>query len=209
MTQAPGFLGVDDIAEWLAVSRDETVEANGKRTKVPVGFFPWHVALYRNRPIFWLLSSEQFERGTTRFTFLAYVHYLKLTPDTLPRLLSYYVDPAIESAEREWRLVLDEVGRLEGRARSSTKARADEWANTVDALKQFRAALEGVIQGPQHATKVAERARWLPRTIAQVRGGQDVGRGYSPDADYGVRVNITPLVEQRLLPRVAARRLGG
>ena len=84
----PPYLGTDDLNEWLSVSREETVEIDGKKAKLPVGFFPWHVDLYRKRPIFWLLSSEGFEQGKTRFRFQIYLHYLKLTPDTLPRLVS-------------------------------------------------------------------------------------------------------------------------
>lgn len=34
-------------------------------------------------------------------------------------------------------------------------------------------------------------------------GAEEVSRG------YGVRVNIAPLVERRLLPRVVLKRLGG
>ena len=42
-----------------------------------------------------------------------------------------------------------------------------------------------------------------------MRGGQDAGHGYRPDVDYGVRVNITPLVEKKLLPKGILKRLGG
>jgi hypothetical protein len=79
----------------------------------------------------------------------------------------------------------------------------------VDALQRFRTAVEEVIEGPQHGQQVPAIAKWLPRTIARVRGGRDVGHGYQPDVDFGVRVNITPLVEKRLLPRVVLKRLGG
>ncbi len=207
--QAPGYLGVKDLAEWLAVSREETVDNDGKAQRAPVGFFPWHVGFYRNRPIFWLLSSENFEPGRTRLTFRAYLHYLKLTPDTLPRLVSYYLDPTIDVAEREWKIALDGATKAEGKGKTSAKAVADEWANTVTALKKFRSSLEDVIQGPPHAQKLPASAKWLPRTIAEVRGGKDAGHGYRPDIDHGVRVNITPLVEQKLLPRVVLKRLGG
>lgn len=79
----------------------------------------------------------------------------------------------------------------------------------MDALKRFRTALEGVIKGPPRAERVPENAKWPPRTIAQVRGGQDLGHGYQPDIDYGVRVNITPLVEAKVLPKIVLKRLGG
>jgi hypothetical protein len=175
---------------------------------VAVGFFPWHVAVYRNRPIFWLLSSEGFEQGRTRLTFRVYVHFLKLTADTLHRVLTYHLAPMISSAEREWALARDEAVRQEGKARTATRARADEWGNTVSALKNYRGALEGVIQGPPQAERVPDRARWLPRMIAFVQGGQDIGHGYRPNVDLGIRVNIAPLAKRRLLPRSVLTRLG-
>jgi hypothetical protein len=207
--QAPKYLGTQDLGEWLATSREETIENGGEKQRLPVGFFPWHVALYRNRPIFWLVSSENFDQGKSRLTFRAFLHYHKLTADTLPRLLSYYLAPVIGLAEREWKLARDEAARLAGKARTAANAKADEWLATVGALKRFRSAVEAVIQGPLQAEKVPGGAKWLRRTIAQVRGGQDVGHGYRPDIDFGVRVNITPLVEQRLLPKVVLKRLGG
>jgi Eco57I restriction-modification methylase len=207
--QAPAYLGTADLAEWLAVSREETVEVGGKAKKVPVGFFPWHVNLYRNRPIFWLVSSEGFEKGKTRLTFRAYVHYLRLTPDTLPRLVSHYLDPVVDSVDEDTRRARDAEAAAEGKAKKAAADAAQEWTNTLAALKAFRAALQTVIQGPATAERVSEKAKWLPRTIAAVRGGQDVGHGYQPNIDCGVRVNIAPLVEKKLLPRVVLKRLGG
>jgi hypothetical protein len=207
--QVPKYLGTEDLAEWIATSREESVRDGDESERLPVGFFPWHVALYRNRPIFWLLSSENFEQGKTRLTFRVYLHYLKLTSDTLPRVVTHYLDTTIETSNREWQLAREQVTRSEGRAKAGAQKAASEWANTVDALQRFRAAVEAVIQGPQHGQQVPATARWLPRTIAEVRGGRDVGHGYQPDIDFGVRANITPLVEKRLLPRVVLKRLGG
>jgi hypothetical protein len=192
LSQAPACLGTGSVAEWLAV-----------------GFFPWHVNLYRNRPIFWLVSSEGFERGKTRFPFRAYLHYLKLTPDTLPRLVSHYLESAIEHARTAWNDARARAQRLEGRSQKVAQAEAEEWLNTVGALQKFETAVNAVVQGPPTAGTVPETARWLPRTIAQVRGGQDVGHGYRPDVDLGVRVNIAPLVAERLLPRATLKKLGG
>jgi hypothetical protein len=205
LSQAPAYLGTEDVTDWLAVSGEDTVEINGKKIKLPVGFAPWHVDLYRKRPIFWLLSSEGFEKGQTRLRFQAYVHYLKLTPDTLPRLVEHYLEGVQEHAQREWNDAKARAARAEGKAAASAKAEAQEWLNTVDALKRFRAAAEEV---RAKAEPVPANAKWLARTIAQVRGGQDLGHGYRPDVDYGARVNITPLVEKKLLPKVILKRLG-
>lgn len=193
-SQAPAFLDTKDLAEWI---------------EAPHGFFPWHVATYRNRPIFWLLSSENFEKGRTRFTFRAYLHFLKLTPDTLSRLMTHYLDPMLDHARHESERIRAAAARLDGRALRSAKEEEQEWQNTADALKRFRDTLDAVARGPREAAKVPSQARWLPRTIAQVTGGQDVGHGYRPDIDFGVRVNIAPLVKARLLPRAVLTKLGG
>src|SRR5262249_50807881 len=71
--QAPPFLGTKDIDEWLSLSREETVTVDGKKKKLPVGFFPWHVERYRNRPPIWMITSENFESGKVRMTFRALV----------------------------------------------------------------------------------------------------------------------------------------
>jgi hypothetical protein len=210
VAQGSAYLGTSDLNEWLSVSREETIEIGDKNIKLPVGFFPWHLDLYQRRPVFWLLSSEGFEHGRTRFRLQIYLHYLKLTPDTLPRLVSHYLEPVIEDyVQQEWTDAQARAGRLEGKPLAAAKAEAQEWLNTLDALKGFRTAVEAVIQGPSQAQRVSANAKWLSRTIAAVRGGQDLGHGYQPQVDYGVRVNIAPLVEKRLLPKVALKKLGG
>jgi len=210
VANAPAFLGVADLPEWLAASREDTVEIGGKKTKLAVGFFPWHVAAYRNRPLFWMLSSEGFEKGKTRFRFQVYLHALKVTPDTLSRLASHYLEPAIEDFVRKaWEDAKAGAGRLEGKARAAADTEAQEWLNTLRALEAFQKAIGEVIQGPANAVHVPTNAKWLTRTIARVTGGQDIGHGYGPDVDFGVRVNLTPLARKGLLPKLALKKLGG
>jgi hypothetical protein len=207
--QAPSYLGTETLEEWLQISKEETLEVDGKKQKLPLGFFPWHVALYRSRPIFWLISSENFEKGKTRLTFRAYLHYLKLTPSTLHRLLEHYFTPVWERANRDMNASRDRASRLQGKEKRAADVEAQEGVNTVAALKLFREALEKVIEGPPRAEVVPANAKWLQRTIAEVRGGRDVGHGYRPDVDHGVKVNIKPLAEAKLLPRVVLKKLGG
>ena len=207
--QAPAYLGTTDLEEWLSVSREETIPVDGKRKKLPVGFFPWHVERYRTRPPIWMISSENFESGTVRMTFRVLVHFHRLTPDTLRKIRSHYFEEIAKHAQERSDAAKIEATRGEGKAASRAKAAAQEWSNTVSALGQFRGALESVIDGPVHASPVPANARWTARTIAEVRGGREHGHGYQPNIDHGVKVNITPLVEARLLPRVVLARLGG
>jgi hypothetical protein len=122
---------------------------------------------------------------------------------------AFYVDPAVERVQREWEHAKQEAAGLEGRAARVAAANAQKWGNTVAALTRFRDALTEVIDGPVKADRVPDNARWLQRTMAAVRGGRDLGHGYKPNVDYGVRVNIAPLVKARLIPRVVLSRLGG
>jgi hypothetical protein len=191
LEQSPPYLGTKDVATW-----------------VEDGYFPWHVELYQKRPLFWLVSSAAFAKGKTRFTFQAFLHYLKLTPDTLPRLLTHYLQESIDHAQNQWNDAKLRSARAEGRSQKSARREAEEWLNTFDALESFKRALEGVIRGPAIAEKVPANAKWIARTIAAVRGGQDVGHGYRPDVDYGVKVNIKPLAEARLLPKSVLKKLG-
>lgn len=207
--QAPAFLGTEDLATWLAVSAEDVVETASKKRRLPRGFFPWHVSLYRNLPIFWLVSSENFERGRTCFTFRAYLHALKVSPDMLPRLVEYYLVPELA----RWQAELASARKRAETSDKVTKRRAEsdaqELDNTVESLRRFKEALEAVIKGPAKAETVAASAKWLPRTIAAVRGGQDLGHGWCPAVDHGVKVNLTPLAEAKLLPRVVLKKLGG
>lgn len=207
--QSPAYLGSATLEDWLSLSAEENIQVNGKKHRVARGFFPWHVALYQNRPIFWLLSSENFERGEVHYTWRAFIHYLKLTPDTLPRVRAFYLDPAVDRAQRDWEQAKLEAASAEGKMARAATANAQKWGNTVAALTRFRDALTEVIDGPVKADRVPDNARWLQRTMAAVRGGRDLGHGYKPDVDLGVRVNIAPLVKARLIPRVVLARLGG
>ncbi len=189
--QAPAHLGARDLADWLETA-----------------YFPWHVQLYKSRPLFWLLSSEGFERRASRLTFRAFVHARRVTADTLPRLDSYYLEPVIERAIAEANHAEAALAGTAGAEKRAAEKTFREWTSSVEALRTFRSALTEVIRGPVRKEVVAANAKWLPRTIAEVRGGQDTGRGYRPEVDYGVRVNIKPLVEKRLLPRAVLSRLG-
>jgi hypothetical protein len=165
--------------------------------------------LYRNRPIFWLLSSEGFEKGQTRYTFRVYLHALKVSGDTLTKLLEFHLRPELDRVQRELDLVYRRRETAQGVMRTVAEREHQEWVNTVAALEALVKAVDGVAKGPTQCEVVAASAKWLPRTIAAVRGGQDIGYGWRPDVDHGVKVNIAPLVEARLLPRVVLKKLGG
>jgi hypothetical protein len=54
-----------------------------------------------------------------KITFRAFLHYPKLTPDTLPRLIAYYLDLALDWVTGEWQRARNEATRLEGRTQKA------------------------------------------------------------------------------------------
>lgn len=180
--QAPAYLGHATVADWLAAEKD--------------GFYAWHVQAYQNRPIFWLLTSNEFsKRGKVLSTCRVFVHALTISRDTLPKVLSHFAEPLADHARTEWQRAQEDTSGPGVLAREA-------WLRTETALRSFCAALTATIRGPERAERPAATAKWLARTIAAVRGGQDLtpAVGYQPDVDFGVQVNLKPLVENKLVP---------
>ena len=70
----------------------------------------------------------------------------------------------------------------------------------MDELDAFDAALTAIHNPRQEKYKLPRRPRWVDEKIAEVRDN-----GWTPVIDYGVRVNIEPLKEAKVLPRAADR----
>jgi hypothetical protein len=167
-------------------------------------YFPYHVRLYRNRPIFWLLWSATRGRGRGRRApaFACFLDYHRLTPDTLRlvrgRLVARALDQARAEAERLEREATEE--RIAGTRQAARLIReAGEARSDVAELERFDGALGVLLAGPDVADPPST-ASWRERMVAVVRQG-----GYAPDIDYGVLVNLTPLREAGILHPAAAK----
>lgn len=161
-------------------------------------YFAFHVRLYRNRPVFWLLWSGISGRGRGRRLpdFACFLDYKRLTGDTLRlvrgRWVARALDEARAEAERRERQATEE--RIGGGAQSARlRAAAEEAQATVAELEAFDRALAGVLD-PGAIEEPGKGASWTERMIAEVRRG-----GYNPNPDLGVAVNIAPLRDAGLL----------
>jgi hypothetical protein len=176
------------LAEWLA--RD---------------YFEFHVNFYKRRPIFWQLTSYRLGRGRRApGAFSCFLHYHRLTRDTLPKVQAFYLAGVKERAEREREYLFRELeaARTAGdrrRVRRLTKEYEAAVAR-VEELERFDRALTTVHNPRPDPYPLPANPRWVHRAIAEVRDN-----GWTPILDHGVRVNIEPLKEAGLLPKEADR----
>lgn len=161
-------------------------------------YFPFHVRLYNNRPVFWLLWSGITGRGRGRRVpaFACFLDYKRLTTDTLRLIRGRWVaralDEARAEAERREREATEE--RIGGGSQSARlRAAAEEAQAAVAELEAFDRALASVLN-PGPIQEPGNGASWTERMIVEVRRG-----GYNPNPDLGVAVNIAPLRDAGLL----------
>jgi len=138
------------------------------------GYFEHHVRLYKSRPIFWHLASTQEPGHTPAFSVL--VHYHRFHKDSLRKLRGTYVRSFLERREREL-------------AQARKDNRADdvlEFQRQIEETREFDKKLQALEEG-----KFPIRVPW-----------KDAGKqpkGWDPDIDDGVKVNILPLQTAGLL----------
>ncbi len=136
-------------------------------------FIKWHTPLYKRRPVVWHLASLKNGIG-------CFVYLHKLDADTLRKVQTLYFWFRRRGIEAE----RDEAIR----ARAAGAARRLEAAEALlDDLAEFEKWLLGVIQ----AQVKCEIPEWAEGPF---RDGV-----YDPVLDDGVKVNITPLQEARVL----------
>jgi hypothetical protein len=139
-------------------------------------FFDYHSTLYKGRPIFWHIGSAQ---GTLRFAFGALVHYHRFNQNGLAKLRSGQLRDAIEEFRREAGLA-DKDGRSEDRVDFQAKV---EEAQALD--KKLKLIQEGHHDG-------AEGGDQDFRILTPWKQPSTRPRGWDPDLDDGVKVNIAP-----------------
>lgn len=140
-------------------------------------FFEYHTNLYKSRPIYWHIASAQ---GAAPFAFGAIVHYHRFDKNRMAKLRANYVRDTIEELRRDAGLA-DKAGRTDDRV--ELQARLEE----VQALdKKLQQIQEGYHEGP-------EGGEHDFRILTPWKEPSDRPRGWVPDLDDGVKVNITPL----------------
>jgi len=140
-------------------------------------FFEYHASLYKSRPIFWHIASSQ---GTASFAFGALVHYHRFDKNRMAKLRASYVRDTIEELRRDAGLA-DKAGRADDRVELQAKV---EEAQALD--KKLQQIQEGHHEGPEGGDRDF-------RILTPWKESGARPRGWNPDLDDGVKVNIAPL----------------
>jgi hypothetical protein len=172
---------------------------------VATEYFDFHVNLYKRRPIFWHITSSNFATTRrSRGTINIFLHYHKLDRDTIPKILTRYVQPELEATRwktERMKRELQEARNQNNKSREKELSKQLEAAlSTLEELEGFKKALETIHNPRSDKTKLPKNPTWVQQKIAEVRDN-----GYNPVIDYGVRVNIEPLKEAGLLHKAAQR----
>jgi hypothetical protein len=137
-------------------------------------FFEYHAGLYKNRPIFWHIASAQ---GTSRFAFGALVHYHRFDKNRMAKLRASYLRDAIEEFRREAGLA-DKAGRSDDRL---------EWQAKVEEAQALDKKLQLIQEGHHEGAEGGERDY---RILTPWKEPGERPKGWDPDLDDGVKVNI-------------------
>ena len=146
-------------------------------------FFDYHCGLYRNRPIIWHIASAQ---GTKRFAFGALIHYHRFDKNRMGKLRGQYLRDAIESFRREAALA-DRAGRSEERL---------EWQGRLEEAQDLDRRLQWVQEGHYDGPEGGERDF---RIMTPWKSPGQRPKGWDPDLDDGVKVNIEPMQKADVL----------
>ena len=147
------------------------------------GYFEHHVRLYKSRPIFWHLASSREGGGTPAFAVL--VHYHRFRKDALRKLRGTYVRSFIERRERD----------LAHARKANRTDEAVEIQRGIEETQAFDKKLQSLEEGHH------------PIRVPWKKAGEQP-KGWDPDIDDGVKVNILPLQTNGLLriPKVVSTR---
>ncbi len=140
-------------------------------------FFPYHTSLHRSRPILWHIASAQ---GTAAPAFSALVDYHRFDRDRMAKLRATYVRDAMETCKREAALA-DRAGDADQRL---------AWQERREEIERLDERLAGIQEGRVHGK---EEGPGDLRILTPWKQPGDRPRGWDPDQDDGVAVNIGPI----------------
>ena len=146
-------------------------------------YFDYHASLYKKRPIIWHIASSQ---GSSSSAFGALCHYHKLDANRMAKLRAGYLRDAIEAFRREAALA-DREGCTEDRI---------EWQAKLEESQALDRKLQAVQEGHHEG---AEGGNSDYRILTPWKSPEDRPKGWAPDIDDGVKVNIEPLQKAGVL----------
>lgn len=208
-------IAADFSAEPVSAVEREFEEIVGKPLAAWLAsdFFRRHISQFRKRPIIWQLTSSPGNnerrrgRGAGRNApvFSCLVYYHRLDADLFPKLRSQYVGPLRLRFQTE----LAGLEKIHERTADQDAQRV-ELEGKIEELKAFEARIEEVIVRGFDCAALAESVAKEPMDKWTSRDGTSAHpstreallaqeRGYAPDLNDGVRVNVAPLQKAGLL----------
>ena len=185
----------------LAKTESEISSILGKNIEkwLKEDFFSFHLTLYERRPIFWHLSSSNYSTAKgANGIFNCLLYYQKLSKDTLPKIRSRpeYLKGMFDGAKWKAEGLRNELQKNihDNKRESHLRAEYVKAQAEFSELQAFDQKLAEVSNPRTMPTKLNKNTSWVDQKIAEVRDN-----GWNPVIDYGVRVNIEPLKEARLL----------
>jgi hypothetical protein len=173
------IVGIDRLHEFEGeVASELRKRAPGYKRADSIGdwltnvYFEHHVRLYKSRPIYWHLASSQ--QNDPAFGIVA--HYQRFGKDAFRKLRGTYVRGCLERLERDL-----------GHARRENRAdEAVDLEQKIEEVRGFDKNLQALEEG-----KFPIRVPWKENAKQP--------KGWAPDIDDGVKVNILPLQTAGLL----------
>ena len=146
-------------------------------------FFDFHCDLYQQRPILWNLASSQ---DSADPAFSVIVHYHRFDHDLLAKLRSVHVRDRMMTLRRE-------------AAQAGKDGREDDRLQLLAALEEVEAFDRKLARLHEGHHVGAEGGDDDYRILTPWKKPADRPKGWQPDIDDGVKVNIAPLARTGLL----------
>jgi SAM-dependent methyltransferase len=200
-----GLLQADFGSKWEDIEREfEEIQGLSLSKWLEVEFFNFHVSLYRGRPIYWQLTSGRLGRNLDSPSFTCFVNYHMLTHDTIAKVRGFYVKKIKErlnfDSERMRRELNEAKEHFDKAKIDRISSDSEVTLAKLEEIQKFDQALERILTPAKSTISNATPRKWVDEAISEVRD-----RGWYPNLDYGVLVNITPLKEAQLLHPAASR----
>jgi len=146
-------------------------------------YFDYHTFLYKSRPVFWHIASNQ---GTSPFAFGALVHYHKFDRNRIAKLRAQHLRETIDTYRREAALA-EKDGRVDDRL---------DWQSRLEEAQELDRRLQWVQESHHEGPEGGDRDY---RILTPWKTPDQRPKGWDPDLDDGVKVNIEPLQKAGVL----------
>jgi len=143
-------------------------------------YFDYHVGLYKHRPIFWHIQSDDGSFGVL-------CHYHRFNRNRLQKLRAHYLATFMDRLRRE-------IGELQGDDSKDARARQEKLEGNLRAAEELNRKLGLILTGepdPKTGEQYRIQVPW--------KSDDEQPKGWEPDIDDGVKVNIGPLQEAGVL----------